>query len=560
MTGRDGRKALVDPVFREALALAKGHASALGETELTPHRLAAGFLGIVAAARVRVPRRLRAKIEALRSAVEADGMLPPKGTRPIRSRRFPLSAALRGIVASRASTLDELLDALREEVSRSAVPGLASFAAVHRIASELAARRGESQISSALFAAASYLACLEGLLDGDAPLAGYLVANSDACDALARTLVPDGFVPTPGSEAVLPLSKPIRDALGEAADDRERLRRAINAGLPEGVRIATERSTAYHEAGHAVVSAVLFPSITVSSVTIVPDSKGGSAGSMSLDPTSAFWERDVTQANFLSHLCVFLAGRAAELIKWGRARVSTGATSDIASATEVAWRRIAEQGLDEEVGPMSLSTIKEQMGQPAGWAFDLAQRRVHHVLKESAERAERILKANWRAVERVVDELLLHKTLDDTKFLASLVRKGLDGMPGVVRATSRAVRRQVEFARRPGVVETCEGQVRYRAGDGIVTGVEGDRWPVGRSYLERFYVPVDGGAMGADGHYEKKPRTVLALQLSQRGRVDMPGAIGILTGEAGDWIVDYGDGDLAVVSGARFEVSYDLAD
>jgi hypothetical protein len=40
----------------------------------------------------------------------------------------------------------------------------------------------------------------------------------------------------------------------------------------------------------------------------------------------------------------------------------------------------------------------------------------------------------------------------------------------------------------------------------------------------------------------------------------MPGAIGILTGEAGDWIVDYGDGDLAVVSGARFEVSYDLAD
>jgi hypothetical protein len=396
------------------------------------------------------------------------------------------------------------------------------------------------------------------MLDDVASIASYLVANSDACDALVSSLVPGGFTTGDGPVAALPLSRQLAEALAGDGKDTEKLRRAINAGLAKGVQLASERSTAYHEAGHAVVSAILRPALMVTKVTIVPDEKNSSAGTTWFDPESAYWERDWTQRNFQSSLCVLMAGRAAEIIKLGPDQASTGALSDIANATEGSWRCITETGLDEEFGPISLSTIAKQSGQSGGWAFDLAQRRVHHVLREAAARADAILRANWTAVEQVASALLEHKTLDDTMFLSTLVRKSLEGIPGVVRATSRPVRRNIVFATRPGTIDTAEGPVRHRKGDAIITGAEGERWPASRSYVDARYIPVDGGQMGTDGVYEKIPHVVRALRLMQPGRVDLLGAMGILSGEAGDWIVDYGEGDVALVGRSKFPALYEV--
>ena len=554
------RPVLSDEFFLEALAWAKAHARALGEAELTPRRLADGFVRVLDLGSMNMPQQIRDRIDALRSPSDGGARSLPRSARPIRRKVFPLSGELREIIARRTASVVDLLDALQEKLSRSAQPELPAFADIVRTGSRLAIQRGEAEISAEAFASAAYLVCLGGALDDDAPLASYLVSNRDACAALLKKFVPDGFVPTgvPGPENAVPLSKSLQDALAETGEARARLRRAINLGLATGVQLVTEESTAYHEAGHAVVAAVLLPTITVAKVTIEPDEKEGSAGYMALDDTSAFWRRDETQETVAARLAVLLAGRMSELIKYGRTHVSTGATSDISKATGLAWRCVAEEGLDAEVGPISISVISEKTGQAGGWLFDFVQRRVHQLLKDAADRAESILRANWIAIEKVTTELLLHKTLNDTSFMASLLRRGLDGTAGVLRAMSRPVRRHVSFAVSPGAIETLEGPVRYRTGDGIVTGAAGERWPVSRSYLEKFYDPVDNVTMGTDGVYEKRSRPVLALKLAEKSRVDLQGAMGILSGNAGDWVVDYGEGDLAVVGEDRFSEIYEI--
>ena len=51
---------------------------------------------------------------------------------------------------------------------------------------------------------------------------------------------------------------------------------------------------------------------------------------------------------------------------------------------------------------------------------------------------------------------------------------------------------------------------------------------------------------------------VRALRLMQPGRIDLLGAMGILSGEAGDWIVDYGEGDVALVGRSKFPALYEV--
>jgi hypothetical protein len=58
--------------------------------------------------------------------------------------------------------------------------------------------------------------------------------------------------------------------------------------------------------------------------------------------------------------------------------------------------------------------------------------------------------------------------------------------------------------------------------------------------------------------YLKRPRQALALQLRESRNVVLSGTRGVLSGAAGDWIVDYGNGDLAVVAGDRFKVYYEF--
>lgn len=115
--------------------------------------------------------------------------------------------------------------------------------------------------------------------------------------------------------------------------------------------------------------------------------------------------------------------------------------------------------------------------------------------------------------------------------------------------------REVEFAVGPLTVATREGLVSALTGDAIVTGEQGERWPVKRSEFEKLYVPETAGLeFGQAGTYRKVVAECRAKRMNAPFRVTIEG--GVLEGKAGDWIVVNSQSSLAVVAGDTFGATY----
>jgi hypothetical protein len=550
---------LKSDTFSNAIAWAKGYAKALGRDQLTPLLLAGGVLQLLSAGQIGLTDEDRQRIPDLEKAwQDLSSALQQATIKPIDDEKMALSDSLRRIVATGPKSLSDLISALSLSLVAPAVPASPILSAIVTHATEIAKIRNADRISADIFAAGAYIACLAGKLDTVPGLAAYLIANRDACEALLRGVNSDRL-PTPTTSiSHLPLADDIQDAIKAQNPEADRLRNAINLGLKIGVQLAAELAVAYHETGHAIVSAILRPSLTVTKITIVPNPAIGADGVTYYDEKSVYWERSQTLEAFQANMCVALAGRAAQLIKFGSTQIDAGASSDIETATSTAWRGIAELGLDPELGPVNLSGLYKAANATSGWLFDLAQRRTQETLKNAADRAENILRANWPTVEQTVSELMQRKTMNDQEFLSARSLRTIASHLGVQRALSKPVRRLIEFARSPGVLDTAEGPVRYQTGDGIVTGLNGERWPVRREFARKNYTSLEGNEFGVDGIYGKASHVVNALQISETTRIDLLGSYGILTGTSGDWIIEYGEGDLAIVGKEQFEKLYEL--
>lgn len=132
--------------------------------------------------------------------------------------------------------------------------------------------------------------------------------------------------------------------------------------------------------------------------------------------------------------------------------------------------------------------------------------------------------------------------------------------PDAFRACKKAVQVRAEFMRSSGTLHTREGLVSFHAGDVVLTGVEGERWPVPRERFDDTYEPVFPTRTGQDGRYVKRPMTVLALRVGGAVDLELADGRGTLHADAGDVIVQYGPNDLAVVGGAIFEKTYVVLD
>lgn len=134
----------------------------------------------------------------------------------------------------------------------------------------------------------------------------------------------------------------------------------------------------------------------------------------------------------------------------------------------------------------------------------------------------------------------------------------LDGEMRALRACKRACPVQVQFADRIQSITTLEGMVPAMVGDAIVTGVLGERWPVTRAAFAAKYQPVAPLPMGAPGIYLSLPLDALAARIHQPFAVVLAEGHARLTGQPGDWLVDYGNGHLGIVHAAVFDATYDL--
>ncbi|GMI81732.1 FTSH protease 7 [Hibiscus trionum] len=167
---------------------------------------------------------------------------------------------------------------------------------------------------------------------------------------------------------------------------------------------------ARHEAGHALVGtavANLLPGQPrVEKLSILPRS-GGALGFTYIPPTNE--DRYLLFIDELrGRLVTLLGGRAAEEVVYS-GRVSTGALDDIRRATDMAYKAVAEYGLNQTVGPLSLATVSGggmdesgggiPWGRDQGHLVDLVQREVKALLQSALEVALSVVRANPTVLE-----------------------------------------------------------------------------------------------------------------------------------------------------------------
>ena len=128
------------------------------------------------------------------------------------------------------------------------------------------------------------------------------------------------------------------------------------------------------------------------------------------------------------------------------------------------------------------------------------------------------------------------------------------------RARKRAVAIQVEFAEIDGTLATQRGPVKYSTGDALLTGIEGERWPVARVTFDANYAPVPPIRPGKPGPYRKRPRVVWAKPMADAFDVTLDRDRGSLHGKPGDWLVQYAPSDFSVVGARVFAQTYELLD
>ncbi|HEX3847721.1 MAG TPA: PGDYG domain-containing protein [Steroidobacteraceae bacterium] len=127
---------------------------------------------------------------------------------------------------------------------------------------------------------------------------------------------------------------------------------------------------------------------------------------------------------------------------------------------------------------------------------------------------------------------------------------------------ARKLERQIDVRFTPVAceVQTHEGIVHALPGDAIITGTAGEHWRVSRAHFHEKYRAMPPTAEGEPGHYVSRPNRILALPMDRTFDVVLADGKSRLTGQPGDWLVDYGDGSLGIVSRPIFATTYEIVD
>jgi len=174
-------------------------------------------------------------------------------------------------------------------------------------------------------------------------------------------------------------------------------------------------TTAYHEAGHALVGHVLPDSDPVHKVTIIP--RGGTGGvTWFIPPEDRVF---VSLVQFKDILARGLGGRIAEEVKLGHDRITTGAGSDLKSAAELARDMVVNQGmgkkLRDQVFHVDEGMMIDKLVHERDYSEDTAKiidEEIENLITESANRARFIIKANIDKLEDLKNALLEKETIE----------------------------------------------------------------------------------------------------------------------------------------------------
>ena len=233
------------------------------------------------------------------------------------------------------------------------------------------------------------------------------------------------------------------------AADFDEARDRIILGRREGSNVLLpdeKHSVAVHESGHALVAAYSDKADPVAKVTILP--AGQALGVTEQLPTV---EHHLYGEDYLlDTLAVYLGGRAGELVVFGQG--STGASNDLAKATELATKMVREFGLSSELGPIGYpeggsvylggdgpALSSRPFAESTQAAIDVE---VQKLLRNAEKQATSVLEAHRDVYDRLVDMLMNKETLEGSEVYALVGRTEPSAGQGRTIAPDRAVSAQ----------------------------------------------------------------------------------------------------------------------
>lgn len=205
----------------------------------------------------------------------------------------------------------------------------------------------------------------------------------------------------------------------------------VIAGKEKKDRILSKeekRIVAYHEVGHALVTALEKHAEPVQKITIVPRTMGSLGYVMQVPEEEKYL---MSQEELLTRIVTLYGGRAAEKVVFGS--VTTGASNDIEKATALARAMVTQYGMSEKFGLMGLESVENRYldGRPVLHCGEATaaeiDKEVMMILKDCYRRAEELLLENRDVLDQIADFLINKETITGEEFMK--IYREVKGLP-----------------------------------------------------------------------------------------------------------------------------------
>ena len=207
-------------------------------------------------------------------------------------------------------------------------------------------------------------------------------------------------------------------------EDLEESVEVVIAGYQKKNAVLTDRekcTVAYHEIGHALVSALQSNAAPVQKITIIPRTSGALGYTLQVE------ERDkylMSKEDLLTRICTLTAGRAAEEVEFGV--ITTGASNDIEQATKLARAMITQYGMDDDFDMVAFDTRNNRYLDDSTTSScspatqEDIDRRVISIVKTQHEKAKELLRANMDKLNELSQYLYEKETITGEEFMRIL--------------------------------------------------------------------------------------------------------------------------------------------
>merc|ERR1711939_1104734 len=208
----------------------------------------------------------------------------------------------------------------------------------------------------------------------------------------------------------------------------------VMAGPEKKDRVMSERRkrlVAYHEAGHALVGALMPDYDPVQKISIIP--RGNAGGLTFFTPSEERMESGLySRAHLQNQMAVALGGRVAEEIVYGEDEVTTGASNDLQQVASTARQMITRFGMSDKLGPVALGRSQGGMflGRDIAAERDFSEDTASTIDQEVSElvdvaykRAVKVLTDNRSVLDELADLLVEQETVDAEELQELLISR-----------------------------------------------------------------------------------------------------------------------------------------